>query len=59
MDEVAKAVREGRLIEAFGAGTAVIVCPIEEINYKGESLKIPINPAHNAGDLTKEILEFI
>lgn len=53
MDEVAKAVKENRLIEAFGAGTAVIVSPIKEINYKGESLKIPINPAYNAGDLTK------
>lgn len=38
MDEIAKAVKEGRLIEAFGAGTAVIVCPIEEIYYKGEKL---------------------
>lgn len=33
IDEVVKAAKEGRLIEAFGAGTAVIVCPIEEFNY--------------------------
>lgn len=59
MSEVAKAVDEGRLIEAFGCGTAVIVCPIELICYNGKDYKIPINPKHNAGDLTKEILEFI
>lgn len=59
MGEVAKAIDEGRLIEAFGAGTAVIVCPIEGVYYNGKDYKIPINPEHNAGDLTKEILEFI
>lgn len=33
MAEVIKAIKENRLIEAFGAGTAVIVCPINKFNY--------------------------
>lgn len=59
MKEVAKAIKENRLKEAFGAGTAVIVCPIEEFWYEGETYKVPINPKHNAGDLTYELLHTI
>ena len=40
MDEVAAAVRAGTLVEAFGAGTAAVVTPIECISYKGEDLEI-------------------
>ncbi|EAS05142.1 branched-chain-amino-acid aminotransferase (macronuclear) [Tetrahymena thermophila SB210] len=59
IDEVVKAAKEGRLIEAFGAGTAVIVCPIEEFNYQGVTYKVPINPKKQAGDLTYKISETI
>lgn len=45
------------MLEAFGAGTAVIICSIEEINYKGVAYKIPINPKYQAGDLTHRINE--
>lgn len=41
MDEVASAIKAGKLVEAFGAGTAAVVCPIECINYNGEDLEIP------------------
>lgn len=59
INEVVKASQEGRIIEAFGAGTAVIVCPIEEFSYEGVTYKIPINPKKQAGDLTYKICETI
>lgn len=59
MKEIVQAIEENRLIEAFGAGTAVIVCPIEGFFYKGKEYKVPINPKYNAGDLTRELLHFI
>jgi len=59
MSEVVKAIEEGRLIEAFGAGTAVIVCPINGFWYNGKDYDIPINPEYNAGDLTNRILHFV
>jgi len=33
MSEIIKAIKEKRLIECFGAGTAVIVSPVKEIYY--------------------------
>ena len=37
IQEMIKAVREGRMIEAFGAGTAAIVSPVQSFNYGGET----------------------
>jgi branched-chain amino acid aminotransferase len=42
MDEVAEVVKEGRMVEAFAAGTAYFVCPVAVINYRGEDLQIPM-----------------
>jgi branched-chain amino acid aminotransferase len=36
IDEVQAAAREGRLQEAFGAGTAAVVLPIAAIHHQGE-----------------------
>jgi branched-chain amino acid aminotransferase len=36
INEVTKAISEGRLLEAFGTGTAAIICPIKNISYKGK-----------------------
>lgn len=41
MAEVIKAIEEGRLLEIFGAGTACAVCPVGQITFKGQDLKIP------------------
>jgi branched-chain amino acid aminotransferase len=35
IDEVAKAYKEGRISEVFGTGTAAVIAPIKELNYKG------------------------
>lgn len=42
MDEVVAAVKEGRIIEAFVAGTAFFVSALSVINYKEHDLQIPM-----------------
>lgn len=39
--EVINAIKEGRLTEAFGAGTAATIAHIERIGYKGEDFQLP------------------
>lgn len=51
MPEVRDAAKEGRLIEAFGAGTAAVVTPISVIQFQGEDIEI----SETAGDLTERI----
>jgi branched-chain amino acid aminotransferase len=48
MPEVRRASDEGRLVEAFGAGTAAVVSPIEAIQYRGADIEVPAT-----GELTK------
>lgn len=50
MPEIKEAAAEGRLVEAFGAGTAAVVTPISAIEYKGEDIEIAAT-----GDLTKRL----
>lgn len=54
MLEVKEAAEEGRLIEAFGAGTAAVVTPISCIQYKGQDIEVPAT-----GELTKRIFNEI
>lgn len=42
MAELEKAVNDGRVYEAFGAGTAAIISPINRIGYEGRDLPIPL-----------------
>ena len=39
--EVITAIREGRLSEAFGAGTAATIAPIAKIGYRDELFELP------------------
>ncbi|XP_036601856.1 branched-chain-amino-acid aminotransferase, mitochondrial isoform X3 [Trichosurus vulpecula] len=41
MSELLLALREGRVQEIFGSGTACQVCPVHRILYQGEHLHIP------------------
>uniref|UniRef100_A0A7S3DGK7 Branched-chain-amino-acid aminotransferase n=1 Tax=Palpitomonas bilix TaxID=652834 RepID=A0A7S3DGK7_9EUKA len=62
MEELVKAVDNGRVYEAFGAGTAAIVSPINRIGYEGRDLSIPLdpeNPNEQAGKLARRIMETI
>mmetsp|Transcript_23515 Transcript_23515/g.48721 ORF Transcript_23515/g.48721 Transcript_23515/m.48721 type:complete len:395 (+) Transcript_23515:133-1317(+) len=52
MGEIRDAAREGRLIEAFGAGTAAIVSPISCIQYQGKDIDIS-----TTGDLTQRFFD--
>lgn len=40
VDEIVEALKEGRLKEAFGMGTAAVVSPISTIGYRGEDFDI-------------------
>jgi len=44
MTQLLKALTEGRLHEAFGAGTAAIVSPIRRISYNGTIYNLPLDP---------------
>ena len=54
-----KAAKEGRLYEAFGAGTAAIVSPVQSFNYAGETYQIPIEEDKGAGKLTQRALKMM
>ena len=54
-----KAANEGRLKEAFGAGTAAIVSPVQSFNYDGKIYKIPIEEDKGAGKLTQRVLKIM
>ena len=41
MDDVQKALKENRLKEIFGSGTACVVCPVSRILYHKENIHIP------------------
>lgn len=42
MDEVVDAVKEGRMVEAFAAGTAYFIGPVGLIGYKDQELEMPL-----------------
>ncbi|KAL7266947.1 branched-chain-amino-acid transaminase bat2 [Rhizina undulata] len=57
--EVAKAEAEGRLLEAFGSGTAAVVSPIRRIAWDGavdgaqRDIKVPLQEGKEAGPLAE------
>eukprot|EP01116_Phalansterium_solitarium_P017999 TRINITY_DN459_c0_g1_i1.p1 TRINITY_DN459_c0_g1~~TRINITY_DN459_c0_g1_i1.p1 ORF type:complete len:431 (+),score=103.42 TRINITY_DN459_c0_g1_i1:68-1294(+) len=62
MGDLQKAIKEGRVIEAFGAGTAAVVSPIELIHFKGKDLAIPLDrddPSAPIGKLAKRLHDTI
>lgn len=36
VEEIIQAIEEDRMLEAFGTGTAAIICPIKTMNYQGK-----------------------
>jgi len=46
MKEVQKALKENRLVEIFGAGTACIVSPVNRIKYQNENIILPTDETH-------------
>lgn len=41
MGEIEEAEKDGRLVEAFGVGTAAIISPVNSIHYKGREIVVP------------------
>ncbi len=39
IDEVVAAYKQGKIAEVFGTGTAAVIAPIRELNYKGYSME--------------------
>ncbi|WP_176956200.1 branched-chain amino acid aminotransferase [Catalinimonas alkaloidigena] len=57
VDEVVTALRDGKMQEAFGIGTAATLAPIAMISYQGEELPLP-SPTDNAvGDQLRKALD--
>ncbi|KNC82443.1 branched-chain-amino-acid aminotransferase [Sphaeroforma arctica JP610] len=54
MKDLIEAQQEGRLIEAFGAGTACIVSPVKNIGYQGKDYAVPL-AAGKSGELTLRV----
>ena len=48
MEEVTSAVNQGRLVEAFGVGTAAVVSPVCAVGYNGVDIDVPTG--REAGD---------
>ena len=59
MGELADAADEGRLIEAFGAGTAAVVSPVRQIGWRGRMVDCGLGKGQEAGELTARIKEWI
>jgi branched-chain amino acid aminotransferase len=59
MAEIDGASRQGRLMEAFGAGTAAIVSPIRTISWRGKEVNCGLRDNEEAGEITMKIKEWI
>lgn len=54
IDDVMKAAHSGELEEAFGTGTAAVISPIGELNYKGD---IAMINGFKTGELTQKLYD--
>ncbi|KAK4113567.1 branched-chain amino acid aminotransferase II [Canariomyces notabilis] len=58
IDEVLEADREGRLVEAFAAGTAFFICPVSQIRHRDTDVHIPMGKGE-IGQYTAKIKGWI
>lgn len=56
--EIEEAAREGRLVEAFAAGTAWFVAPISQIHFRGNDITVPMAKG-SAGAYTTVVKEWL
>ncbi len=59
MQDLATASDEGRLIEAFGTGTAAVVSPVRNISWKGRLIDCGLKEGSEVGDITKRMKDWI
>ena len=50
-----KALKEKRVYEAFGAGTAAVISPVESIRFKDDKYEIPLDKEKGIGELSLRI----
>jgi len=48
MHEVVEVAEEGRLVEAFGSGTAFFIAPVEDIHFRGKDIELPLAKGEEA-----------
>ncbi|KAK4103324.1 branched-chain amino acid aminotransferase II [Parathielavia hyrcaniae] len=59
MKELDEAASEGRLVEAFGAGTAAIVSPVRAISWKGKLVQCGLKEHEESGEITTKMKNWI
>lgn len=59
IQELMKACQEKRCYEAFGAGTAAIVSPVQSFVYEDKTYEVPVDKEKGAGKLTQRILKMM
>lgn len=57
--EVQERASKNEVVEAFGTGTAAIVAPINNIEYRGTQIAIPTSDAGDAGPTAKKVAEWV
>ncbi|KAK4162626.1 aminotransferase [Cladorrhinum sp. PSN259] len=58
IDEVLEADKEGRIVEAFAAGTAFFICPVSHIHHRGTDVHIPTGKGE-IGQYTSKIKNWV
>ncbi|KAK3377911.1 putative branched-chain amino acids aminotransferase [Podospora didyma] len=51
--ELLEANKEGRIVEAFAAGTAYFICPVSLVHHRGEDIQIPLGKSESGQYTTK------
>jgi len=62
MAELVDALDSGRVVEAFGCGTAAVVSPVKAVYYEGKEYDVPLqpnDPGALAGELTQRMWDSI
>ncbi|KAK3994626.1 putative branched-chain-amino-acid aminotransferase [Cladorrhinum sp. PSN332] len=59
MPELAQAAEEGRLVEAFGSGTAAIVSPVRSISWKGRVVNCGLKDNEESGETTLKMKQWM
>ena len=57
--DMAAAADEGRLLEAFGAGTAAVVAPVRSISWNGRLIDCGLKEGEEAGDIAASMKDWI
>lgn len=58
MSELLRGLKEGRVLEVFGTGTAVVVSPVRSVSYGGVDYAIPLDaddPKAGSGPVARRI----